>query len=689
MFSSRPQIVLYNSEVVGMVSLFGILDRRTVFWGSLTLFICATSLMAHNGPVGKHLLLFSLLYFASFILLYLLYRTFPDEWSVGGQLSLILCAAILCRCFFFEFPASYDVNRYIWEGYLVNQDINPYLHAPGDPVLNPLRIDIWHDINHKDASACYPPMMLLFFSVMSAISRSPLFFKSVILVFDIAVIPLMALLLRSRNINLKYLIIYALNPLVLVFIAGEGHLDAIQVFFICLSLYMFRVKKDGWGFLSLGCAVMSKYYAFILIPFFISRKNWKKSILLFLPFISYLPFLDSWHELFSSLMHFGMSMHYNDSVASLLRFLFGPNTVLISLILLAVCLVFIFLLIHDPIRSSYLALASLLILLPTLHPWYLVSLTPFLVLFPSRAWLYLHLGVMFTFPILSVECETGVFQELSWLKLFEYVPFFSFLILDFVKQRSFSSGYFLRPAESISVVVPVLNESENISGALASLKKEKGVLETIVVDGGSSDNTREIAEHQGVVVLESQQGRGLQIREGIRICRGDIVLILHADCRIISNTFERLILEMNNRPQCIGGSLGMHYETRSFKTRFISILNYFRARWLGVSFGDQGQFFRREALDIIGGFPEQMLMEDVELSLRLREKGLLCCIPRGIRVSKSRWDHMGFFLNFKKIVMLCLEYLIKRRLGLGDPSQKSFYRRYYADDSLNIKSVKS
>ena len=82
-------------------------------------------------------------------------------------------------------------------------------------------------------------------------------------------------------------------------------------------------------------------------------------------------------------------------------------------------------------------------------------------------------------------------------------------------------------------------------------------------------------------------------------------------------------------------------------------------------------------------------MEDVELSLRLREKGALCYIPSGIRVSKSRWDHMGFFLNFKKIVMLCLEYLIKRRLGLGDSSRKSFYTRYYAEDSLNMKSAKS
>ncbi|MBW1895307.1 MAG: glycosyltransferase, partial [Deltaproteobacteria bacterium] len=484
--------------------------RRSVFWGSLTLFICATFLMSHNGPVGKHLFLFSMLYSGSFILLWLLYRTFPDEWSVRDQFIFILCTAILCRFFFLGFPASYDVNRYVWEGYLVNQDINPYLHAPSDPVLKPFVTDIWHNINHKDASACYPPMVILFFSVLSGISQSPLFFKSVIILFDIAVIPLLALMMRFRKIDLKYLIIYALNPLILVFIAGEGHLDAIHVFFICLSLYMLDLKKDGWSFFILGCAVMSKYYAIILFPFFVNSKNWKKAIILFVPFVSYLPFLDSGPELFSSLINFGTAMHYNDSMAVLLRLFFGSNAVLISLMLLTICIVFIFLVVHDTMRSSYLAFASLLIFLPTLHPWYLVLLTPFLVLFPSRAWLYLHFAVIFTFPVLSVESNTGIFQELYWLKGFEYLPFFTLLVFDFVKQRPFSYRRSFRPVKNISVVVPVLNESENISGALDSQKKEKGILETVVVDGGSSDNTREVAENLGAVVLEAERGRGLQ-----------------------------------------------------------------------------------------------------------------------------------------------------------------------------------
>ena len=272
---------------------------RPVFWGSLALFVCGSFLMAQNGPVGKSAACFGLLYTSAFILLWLIYRTFPEEWSAGGQMSLILGVAILCRLFFLEFPASYDVNRYIWEGYLFNQGINPYVHPPGDPVLQPLVTGIWHDINHKDASACYPPMLILFFSLLSTLSQSPLFFKIVITLFDIAVIPILALLLKLRKIPFKNLLVYALNPLILVFIAGEGHLDAIQIWFMVISLVLFSRKKDGWGFFTLGCAVMSKYYAVILFLFFVNRNNWKKSLLLFIPFMAYLPFLDSGHGICS------------------------------------------------------------------------------------------------------------------------------------------------------------------------------------------------------------------------------------------------------------------------------------------------------------------------------------------------------------------------------------------------------
>ena len=149
---------------------------RIIFWTGLALFLWVMFIMARQGPIGRHVLLFGLLYAVAFGLLFFIYKNFPDYWPRKKQFVFIICVAVLCRLFFLSFPASYDVNRYIWEGYVYNQGFSPYLHAPDDPVFEPIVNDIWHDINHKDATACYPPMMILFFGLLASVSLSPLFF---------------------------------------------------------------------------------------------------------------------------------------------------------------------------------------------------------------------------------------------------------------------------------------------------------------------------------------------------------------------------------------------------------------------------------------------------------------------------------------------------------------------------------
>ncbi len=138
-----------------------------------------------------------------------------------------------------------------------------------------------------------------------------------------------------------------------------------------------------------------------------------------------------------------------------------------------------------------------------------------------------------------------------------------------------------------------------------------------------------------------------------------------------------VVSELNKQPLYIGGSMGMAYNPKSMTNQLLAWLNNTRARWTGISFGNQAQFFRKEALEIIGGYPNLMFMEDVELAMRLKEKGLLYFIPRGVVVSNRRWDKLGFWSNFKRTVKICLVYLIKRRLGTGDETGRSFYEQYY------------
>ena len=81
----------------------------------------------------------------------------------------------------------------------------------------------------------------------------------------------------------------------------------------------------------------------------------------------------------------------------------------------------------------------------------------------------------------------------------------------------------------------------------------------------------------------------------------------------------------------------------------------------------------------MGGYPDQMLMEDVELSMRMKENGLTLFVPNGVAVSERRWIKMGFCKNFIRVVTLCLTYLVQRRLEMGDSARKDFYSRYYTD----------
>ena len=154
-------------------------------------------------------------------------------------------------------------------------------------------------------------------------------------------------------------------------------------------------------------------------------------------------------------------------------------------------------------------------------------------------------------------------------------------------------------------------------------------------------------------------------------------MILHADCLIRQGVTGRVMEELNGNPRAIGGCLGMSYFDPSLKNGFIARVNNARAIWTGISFGDQGQFFRREALPLMGGFPEVMLMEDVELSMRLKEQGSLCFVPRGVTVSKRRWGNVGFLSNVGRVVCNCVVYLVRRRLGIGDSSGGDLYGRYY------------
>ena len=635
------------------------------------------------APLGVHVVWFSGLFCLGHVLMILMVQQFPSDLKAKTSIALIISMGVLARLLFLAYPAGNDIYRYVWEGYIQIHGFNPYVVAPGHPALADIArgeiAPIWQQVNHPEFSAAYPPLTLLLFRLLAGVNPTPLLFKVVMTAFDIGVLSVLALMIRRGSVKASRLALYACNPLVLLYISGEGHIDVVQLFFLCLCLYLIMCKNHHFsGFLVLGLAVVSKYFALLAWPFLVNAENHRKSFAALIPLVLYLPFMNAGSGLLQSLGVFASDYHYNDSLAVLIRFLFGERHLWAAAIALAACLAGVYLLAQDPLRSVYLALGCLLLFLPTLHPWYLVLIAPFLVFFPSRAWLYLQAAVAFTFPVIAIEAKTGIFQEIFWLKWFEYTPFYLLLIWGL-----FLGGYIFRDRryrepKTISVVVPALNEEFSLGRCLESLKGRGAVSEIIVADGGSTDDTRAVALHHDARVVQSRQGRGLQIKAGIGLATGDVILLLHADCVAVTGAFERLIKSLEADAHVVGGAFGMHFEPRNPKTRVIALLNNLRAKLTGISFGDQAQFFRKEALALVGGFPPLMLMEDVELSLRLKEAGHLVFLRDGIVVSDRGWSGSRFAGKFLTVIYLFTRYLVERRWGTDDQSMKKYYEMYYS-----------
>jgi hypothetical protein len=142
---------------------------------------------------------------------------------------------------------------------------------------------------------------------------------------------------------------------------------------------------------------------------------------------------------------------------------------------------------------------------------------------------------------------------------------------------------------------------------------------------------------------------------------------------------QRVLDALNHDLYLAGGAVAMKFDPGGGTKKMLSLLNNLRTRLTGIAFGDQGQFFRREVLERIGGFPGQMLMEDVELSLRLRKVGRLVFLSRGILVSGRRWERGSLTRNIIIVVRLFTRYLLERSLGRLKQDAGDYYGRYYGN----------
>lgn len=194
---------------------------------------------------------------------------------------------------------------------------------------------------------------------------------------------------------------------------------------------------------------------------------------------------------------------------------------------------------------------------------------------------------------------------------------------------------------TVSIIVPVLNEAAALPALLAHLLPLlPQVCEVLIVDGGSEDGSVNLAQCAGLKVLHAPRGRARQMNSGAAQASGEVLLFLHADTRLPEGAIALLTQALANDQHC-WGRFDVRITGRHFMLRVVSRMMNVRSRLSGIATGDQAIFVKRAAFEAVGSFPDQALMEDVELSKRLRAISHPACIDHCVSTSGRRWETQG------------------------------------------------
>lgn len=216
----------------------------------------------------------------------------------------------------------------------------------------------------------------------------------------------------------------------------------------------------------------------------------------------------------------------------------------------------------------------------------------------------------------------------------------------------------------LSIIIPVLNERENIAGALSALAalRARGA-EVIVVDGGSDDGTVEIAAVGADRLIVAARGRATQQNAGAERASGDVFLFLHSDTRLPLDA-DILIEQAFADAACHWGRFDVCFDVDTTMFRVIAAMMNARSRLTGVTTGDQCLFVRASAFAAAGGFPAIALMEDIALSKLLRRQSAPACLRATVTTSARRWQTRGVWRTIVLMWWLRLAYV------LGVPTER-------------------
>src|SRR5260370_36474064 len=236
----------------------------------------------------------------------------------------------------------------------------------------------------------------------------------------------------------------------------------------------------------------------------------------------------------------------------------------------------------------------------------------------------------------------------------------------------------------ISVVVPTYNEANYLSATLDSVADSNAQKETIVVDAGSVDGTRELAEQRASnVLLSSRRQRAHQMNFGAQHAHGSVLLFLNADHVLPPLAIDHIKSSVA-KDQIIGGGFARRYDSNSWFLRITCLLAGLRTRWAGWFLGDQAIFIRRETFERLGGYQDLDLFEDLDLSRRMVKAGRVVTLIGPVISSSRRFKARGEVLTTLSDVWLTFRYL----LG-ANPNSLAKERRAFSEEGSTHRALRA
>ncbi len=565
----------------------------------------------------------------------------------GLGVVLVLGLAVVLRAAAFQPstppPLSNDLNRYAWDARVQAAGINPYRYSPTDSRLRALRDpEIWSGINLPNWKTPYPPgaegSFLLARGLFGERLRATTW---LFLAAEALTAGLLLLILKRAGAPLERVGVYALHPLAISEIAGNGHVDALVALALALLVASWQTRRFALAGAVVGLATLLKLGPILLVPA-LARRGGRRFVAVATStvLLGYVPYLSVGSAVFGSLRTFEERLHFGSLLPPIAGLIGRPSAHLLLGTLLVLVLAAVAArepeTIEEVARSLLLVLGTLLLVQDYVQPWYALGLLPLLVLVPAPGWLWLTGALPLLYLFHPSDNSLPV-----WVRPVLYGPLALAAMAAFVRRRR---PLALRPeplpaSPRIALVVPALDEETALPALLAEVPDS--VDEVIVVDGGSRDRTVEIARAAGARVLsEPRRGYGRACATGAAGTAADVIAFMDGDgsddpaClpMVLAPVLEgRAVLSLGARTEREPGALLAHQRLGNALVCLLVRIVY------GVRLRDVPPLraIRRDGLERLSmremtyGWPTEMIVKAARGGLGVVETPVRCRVRRG------------------------------------------------------------